>query len=342
MLTTRFLILFPFILLIACSSPSTPEGNNPSSKSWGWPHFGLEVPSSSPVLYAPGILSTQRHERDFAMDAAGKEIFFSYVHAGFSKSTVLTLKFENGSWGSLKVAPFSGAYNDLEPALSPDGQALFFISKRPEFLNDSTPDWNIWVSKRTNDGWGAAEIVNLPFDTEGNEFYPSLAKNGNLYFTATLDDGLGGEDIFVSDYKNGQYTMSRNLGAGVNSSFPEFNAYVAPDESFLLFSSYGRDDGYGGGDLYISYSDSTGAWLPALNMGAGINSEKIDYCPFVTSDMTTLFFTSERLDKAFSLHQKSRLDKLYAMEDRPANGLGDLYWMMFDAESWRKKFFMNH
>ena len=67
-----------------------------------------------------------------------------------------------------------------------------------------------------------------------DEFYPSMARNGDLYFTR--DNGETKDDIFVAAEKNGQYELPVRLPDAVNSKGFDFNAFVDPDENFILFS----------------------------------------------------------------------------------------------------------
>lgn len=330
-------IVFLFILMSCLSC--TPGSRQAEDKKNDPPllHLGQNLPGNTPRIYGQEYISTRRHERDFAKSNDGKEIFYSYALPGFNFTVVLTSKFTTGQWTRPTVASFSGSYHDLEPAFSPDGQSLLFISKRPVSDTDSTDDWNIWRILRQEDGWSEPHLVQFPFDTKGNEYYPSQAKNGNLYFTASLDDSYGGEDIYVSVFHDGEYSEPVNLGENINSTMPEFNAFISPDERIILFSSYGREDGIGGGDLYISYKPEEGKeWTPAVNLGQGINSDKMDYCPYVDFDQELLFFTSERLNPGLADKKKRTLDEIQAMDDQISNGLGDIYWVNFKADKWQK------
>ena len=126
-----------------------------------------------------------------------------------------------------------------------------------------------------------------------------------------------------------------NLGAPINTPFYEFNAYVAPDESFLIFSSWGREDDLGGGDLYISYRNGLNDWSIPKNLGTTINSDKLDYCPFVSPDGKYLFFTSEREYDGFKETGHKKLGVILQMADGIENGLGNIYWVAFDKSAWR-------
>jgi hypothetical protein len=82
--------------------------------------------------------------------------------------------------------------------------------------------------------------------------------------------------------------MSNN----VNSDAMDLAPFVAPDESYLIFAS-ARSGGYGGTDLYISFSDGEGEWAPAINMGSAINTSANQGAPSVSADGAYLFFQSD-------------------------------------------------
>ncbi len=336
MIRTPILIVHVFLLLVIFSACQQ-SGEDTTART-STIDFDLdgELPGPEPLLFAPGTVSTQRNERDFAISPDGNVIFYSYALPSFNFCTILTLQKRDSVWSAPQVAWFSGAYNDIEPAFAPDGNALYFISRRPLGENDSTNDWNIWVTKRIDDQWGGPVALGSPVNNDGDEYYPSVARNGNLYFTAEdRGHGFGGEDIYCCEFKDGSYGEPVNLGPGVNSSQPEFNAYVSPDEDFLLFSSWGRDDGMGGGDLYIAFRDDEGIWQEARNLGKHINSDKLDYCPFVSHDGSRLFFTSQRLNQRLTDHTRKTLEEITGLEDGPGNGLGDIYWVNFNTDDWK-------
>ncbi len=325
------------VLLAACAACTGPDRHAAGDAPAGTAQYlGMDLPGADPVLFAPGRVSTRRNERDMAIAPGIDELFYSCALPGFSLSCILTIRFDGRAWTGPAMAPFSGRYNDLEPAFTPDGTRLFFISRRPLTEQDSTDDWNIWHASRMAGGWSDPVPLGPPVNSAGDEFYPSVAAGGNLYFTAEdLPGSLGGEDIYMVPYRNGIYGDPVNLGPGVNSAAPEFNAWVAPDESMLIFSSWGRDDGHGGGDLYISFRQADGTWQEARNMGPDVNSDRLDYCPLVTPDGRFLFFTSQRLNPRITDREPKDLATLQHLEDGPQNGLGDLYWMAFEPHRWK-------
>ncbi|MCB0804411.1 MAG: PD40 domain-containing protein, partial [Bacteroidales bacterium] len=283
----------------------------------------------------PNIISTEKNERDFALSPTGKEIFYSLVLPKSNFSAIIYLYHDGAFWSQTQVAPFSGEYSDLEPAYSPDGNSLFFISKRPLTTEDKTNDWNIWYVSKKGKGWGSPQPVDTLINTTGDEYYPSVAENGNLYFTANKKSGMGAEDIYFSKFENGKYTKPINPGSGVNSETWEFNAFIAPDESYMLFSSFNREDGFGGGDLYISFRENDTTWTKAKNLGPDINSDKLDYCPAISPDGKYLFFTSQRTDPAINNHRKKSLAKIINLANGIENGNGNIYWVAFNPDVYR-------
>ncbi|MFT3908242.1 MAG: hypothetical protein QM737_02355 [Ferruginibacter sp.] len=280
-------------------------------------------------IFGNDIISTGLSERDFALSPDGTEIFYTLQSPQGIFQTMLYLKKDNkGNWSKPAIAPFAGKFSDLEPAFTADGKQLFFSSNRP--LNGSeTKDFDIWVVEKENGKWGDPHNIGSPVNTTADEFYPSVAKNGNLYFTAAYKNAVGKEDIWFAIRENGKYNEPVCLDTNVNSRTYEFNAFVSPDEDYIIFTSYGRKDDKGKGDLYMSIKDASGKWLPARNLTM-LNSNKMDYCPFVSFDKKILFFTSERNTLQSSYPAAIKLDDLVRSFASPQNGGGDIYWVSFE------------
>lgn len=290
----------------------------------------FKEPPSSAEIVAPGIISTGLNERDLALSPDGTELFYTMQSPrGFFQTILYAKKNKHGKWSKPEVAPFAGTYGDLEPAFSADGKKIFFSSNRPH-TGTTIKDYDIWVVEKKGDSWGEPENLGSPINTSANEFYPSVTKTGNLYFTASYKSSVGGEDIVVARWKDGKYMQPVSLDSAVNSKADEFNAFVSPDEEFIIFSSYGRKDDKGRGDLYMSSKDASGKWQPAKNLTI-LNSESIDYCPFVSFDKRTMFFTSERNDLKRSYPDRPiKANDLIKLFNSAKNGGGDIYCISFE------------
>lgn len=328
-------MLIASLMLITVSCDSTQKKDKPSPKGdTDWQYFGLSSPGSVPKIFSPEIVSTQRNERDFTISPDGHVMFYSLVMPANNLSVIVYLAFDGFFWSEPETATFSGAYKDLEPAYSPDGKKLFFVSKRPLAGTDEKKDYDIWFVE-TEKGWTNPMNIGLPVNSETDEYYPSVAANGNLYFTAKYDDSFGKEDIYFSKFVDGKYSQPKNLGEVINTPLYEFNAFIAPDESYLIFSSWGREDDMGGGDLYISFRNGMNEWTQPKNLGSTINSNKLDYCPYVSPDGRYMFFTSERENADFNSKSYKKLSNILQMADGIENGLGNIYWVTFNKEAWK-------
>lgn len=285
----------------------------------------------TPQLFTDAGINTFMNERDIALSPDGKEIFYSvYLQQSQFHAIIHCIKDAKGRWSEPQIASFSGIYSDMEPAFTPDGKKLFFSSNRPA---SSSPkkDYDIWFVEKKGSSWESPQNPGPGINTDADEFFPSIAANGNLYFTAAYENGIGREDIYVAKFSEGKYHKPVVLDTGVNSKLYEFNAYVSPDEKLIVFSSFGRKDDKGKGDLYMSTKDEKGNWAPARNLHS-INSDKLDYSPFLSFDGKTLFFTSERHSMP-TLFTGNALtyDRLRSLHQQLENGLGNIYEVSWEA-----------
>jgi hypothetical protein len=293
------------------------------------PFFGTAQTSALPVpvmpqIFEEGIVSSALYERDMAISPGGTDMFYTVSIRATGFQTIIHRYKTNNGWSAPQVASFSGQYSDLEPAFSPDGKKLFFCSNRP-LSGEQSKDFDIWFMEKRDSGWSTPKNIGAPINSDKDEFFPSIAQNGNLYFTATRKNGVGKEDIFLARWQNGQYAEPIALDSAINTPFYEFNAYVSPDEQLIFFSSFGRADEKGGGDLYVSIKDAYGRWQAAKNC-VMLNSEKLDYCPFVSFDKKTLYFTSERHNFSTSSPGKSiTWSQLQNISASVLNGNGNIY-----------------
>lgn len=282
-------------------------------------------------LLADGFISTHISERDFAMSPDGKEIYFTIASPRNDFQTIVFCKqLKNGQWTKPEVVSFAGLYSDLEPAFSTDGKTLYFASNRP--VNGTEPkDFDIWLTVRESNGWSEPVNLGTPVNTKDDEFFPSITKTGNLYFTASYKgQGRGREDIYRAEWKGDQYQTPQPLDSAINSKVDEFNAFVSPDEDYILFTSYGRGDDSGGGDLYMSVKDRSGKWEAAKCL-TELNSKYLEYCPYVSPDGKILFLTSTRYTPIKSFQTKADYATIRNLWSQSLNNQGNIYWVDFEA-----------
>lgn len=252
--------------------------------------LGQDEPGLQPQVFAPEVVSTARYELNSVFSPDGKEFYFSTGGPGSEK--IMFMKLENNQWAEPQVALFSDEYGSCDPNFSPDGNRLYFISNRP--LEGSGPgkDYDIWFVERTESGWSDPQSVGEPINSYSDEYYVSFSNEGTMYFASSRVDSEGSSDIYRARLVAGHYTEPENLGDSINSRYMEHDPFIAPDESYILFTSVGRPDGYGEGDIYISFRKD-GSWTEAQNLGESINSSSYDYCPIISHDGKFFFYTSQ-------------------------------------------------
>jgi hypothetical protein len=266
-------------------------------------------------LFAPGLVSTGMNERDFSMNPEMNEMYFT-INEGNAYAIVFS-KLSEGEWTAPEVVTFNSDYNDIEPFVSPDGERLYFSSDRP--FHGKNMGFDIWYVTRQKEGWGSPVRLDSTVNSEKNEFYPSVALNKNLYFTEHNDY------LVKSEFKNGEYQNPQKLSDSINTGGHEFNAFIAPDESYILFTSYGWPQTAGRGDLFISHQNSDGSWTKAQCLDKSVNSSGLDFCPYVSPDSKTLFFSSRRKPENQKAVNSYNAFKKIASE--PQNGKLDIYFM---------------
>ncbi|PTB93200.1 hypothetical protein C9994_13245, partial [Marivirga lumbricoides] len=187
-------------------------------------------------------------------------------------------------------------YSFNDPFLSVDGQKLFYISDRSIDGSGNKKDYDIWYSNREGDGWSEPINTGSLINTTFNEYYISFAEDGSMYFSsnAQADKGKNHDfDIYKAEWKESEFQKPVKLSDDINTKAYEADVFVAPDESYLIFSA-ARKKGLGRGDLYISFKSANGEWSKASNMGPLVNTEGHELCPFVTKDGKYFFFTSNQ------------------------------------------------
>ena len=112
-----------------------------------------------------------------------------------------------------------------------------------------------------------------------------------MYFLSFMEGVAQECGIYRSVFRDGKYQEPEPLPASINSTAQDWTPFIAPDESYLIFSSNrsGSMDSYG--DLYISYRLANKNWSAPQNLGDKINSPSQERFPSVSPDGMYLFFT---------------------------------------------------
>ena len=274
-----------------CAEPGN-ESEAPLEMTAPQAYLGENPPGDSPVLFAPGIVSTNTREWSMASTPDGLELFFGVVTDG--RSWILHTMEVDGRWTELAVAPFSGEYDDYDLTMSPDGNRVYFTSNRPpDGAGPVLENSDIWYVDRTDGGWGDPVRFPDPVNSEERDLYPSQSRGGDVYFFSLRPGGFGEFDLYRVAPLGDGFGVPENLGPSINTAENETDACISPDGDYLVFTST-RGGGFGSGDLYVSFWTNDGGWTRAVNLGETVNTEHLEFCPSVSSDGKYLFFTSNR------------------------------------------------
>ncbi len=295
------------------------------------PYLGQTPPGDEPELFAPGLVSTPWGDRDLVVSEDGTEIWFGLLDRVAVSLRVTRL--EDGRWTEPVIPAFAAdrEHPCLEPALSPDGRRLYFLSTLPLPGEEDLPGWgnqNIFYVERDEQvvgGW--TEPRPAPVSTTDEEYYPSFCADGTLYYT----HHARGEParIWRARPASDGFTEPEMLPAEVNGDGDCYNAFVAPDESYLIVCNGGREDNLGPADYWISFRNRRDEWSAAVNLGPKVNGPNTRAgSAYVSPDGRYLFFSATRSETAvFFPSGGLTMDGLRLLHDSPGNGGSDIYWV---------------
>lgn len=163
-------------------------------------------------------------------------------------ATIVTSNRSDAAWS--KASPLEVTRDTLSsyahPAVSPDGQWLYFTSDMP----GGKGGYDIWRVRITTNGLGGVENLGEPVNTPGNEMFPTFRPNGDLYFSSDGHKGLGGLDIYIAKVdKSTKKFVLEHPGYPLNSQGDDFGMTFEGPHNRGYFSS-NRGDGRGWDHIY--------------------------------------------------------------------------------------------
>jgi Tol biopolymer transport system component len=280
-------------------------------------------------VFAPSVISSAAHDSAPAFTPSGTTVYFGRSNAEQSVILVSQRK-ADGQWGIPQIAPFSGEWNDMEPAMAPDGSFLVFVSDRPDgearkpvegFFNGKPQNGGrLWRVERNQEKWGEPVLLPAAVNTNTSIFAPSVANDGSLYFMTT-DAVTGRFRLYRSQFEGDRYGPAIALPFS-DGSVSDVDPAVAPDESFLIFGS-GRNKARGM-DLFIVFREGDG-WSRPVYLGDDVSTPLSDAEPRLSADGSDLYFSSERtVPVAFPRTAKQANTEIARMETWD-NGLYNIW-----------------
>ncbi|NPD46630.1 MBL fold metallo-hydrolase [Lentimicrobium sp. S6] len=251
-------------------------------------YLGQTPPGNIPEVFAPGIVSiasTIEHgSPTFSPD--GNEVFWQVNSANQKTILCLTMRREKNVWTAPKISPY-----DSSPVFSPDGYRLYYL---PFGEENGEKDGPHFVEKE-GESWSSPVCMDLikRFPEIKAVYNHSFTNSGTLYFLGHAEGYWNNFAIYRSELIDGEYAQPELLPGSINipGEIRNWTPFIAPDESYLLFSSSRAKDKNDTGDIYISFRNVDGDWTSPVSLGEEVNSERPERFPSVTPDGKYLFFS---------------------------------------------------
>jgi len=221
-----------------------------------------------------GKLNSKYHDGIASYSEADQKLYFTRSNR---KGTILNTKkakrlkiyvssYTEGNWSDPQPISFNvEKYSTCHPAISADGQTMYFASNRPGGLGGM----DIYVTYFENDKWTDPVNMGPDVNTDKNEIFPFSDANGTLYFSSEGHNNLGGLDMFMAEEVVNPHNPGddnweiTNLGEPFNSTEDDFG-FIGNGTGNEGFFTSGRVGGGGGDDIYAWKSEPTAPEKPVL------------------------------------------------------------------------------
>lgn len=188
-------------------------------------------------------------------------------------------------------------FDDYSPIMSPDGQTLYFTSRRPlgsrprQDKIDHKYFENIFKSRNVDGVWMDAEPLEGRVNSRTHEATAGISPDGNSLFIYRGDKGGDLFESIVDD--NGLWSRPRRLSRDITGRGTQETSIAFTSDGQRMFFVSDRPGGFGGKDIWTSTRDNRGRWTEPTNLGATINTPFDEESVFLASDDITLYFSSQ-------------------------------------------------
>lgn len=198
-----------------------------------------------PVDVIEGELNTEYDEGAPCLSPDGKTMYFTRCSSDPDYpryAEIWKSQRSDASWGKPTKCEITRdtLTSYAHPAVSPDGQWLYFVSD----MSGGEGGLDIWRTRIVDGDFVGMENVGRPINTAGDEMFPTFRPNGDFYFSSDGHPGMGGLDIFVAYEDSVRGTIIENLQSPLNSSADDFGMTFEPVHNKGFYSS-SRNDGKG-------------------------------------------------------------------------------------------------
>lgn len=189
----------------------------------------------------------------------------------------------------------NSVFPEYGPVLMPDGQTLWFTSRRQGSTGGETDRSDqffedIYYLEKIDGAWSEPNNPGEPLNTPKHESTAGYFPAGKYLVIRRLNPS---GDLFVAEGNMPKEVVTSKLSKRINSRDDETTITFSPDSTRVWFVST-RKGGYGGKDIWMCQAKPKGGWRKAVNAGPQINTQGNEESPFISADGKTLYFSSDR------------------------------------------------
>lgn len=217
----------------------------------------------------------------------------------------------------------SSAY-EIMPIISQDGQKLYFTRDlHPENIGDKH-NQDIWTAERDSTGeFLPARNIGAPLNNEYHNFALGLSTDENKLYVGNvyLPDGTVKSGISVSKFNGTNWEHPEEMISQLKLRSNQVNYCFAPNGKIIVLSANIEDNGFGENDLYALFQKGDGTWTAPVNLGETINTAGMDITPYLSADMTTMYFSTNARPGYgdYDIFMTRRLDDTWQNWTEPLN-----------------------
>ncbi len=243
------------------------------------PYLGQTPPGPIAQVFAPGLIchaGPRQYEAWGTFSADGNTFCF------MRGTGVFVTENTNQGWKApehIKSIPWN-LWAPWSPCLSPDANSIYFTR-----ATGPVSKCNVYRCNRTAHGWAKPQQHGPPLSSPAWEVTCSIAMNNSMYFGSKRK--YGKIRIWFAPFVDNTWTRADRI---ILNHPHGGDPGIAPDESFMVFTSIDLPGGYGHRDIYLTLRLPDGTWSKPRNLGPRINTAYIEHGPRISPDKKYLFF----------------------------------------------------
>lgn len=194
------------------------------------------------------IINTEDEEGAPFLTSTGEQMFFTRCRYDKTQplgAEIYTSSQSRGAWSEpTRVQVVGDSIVAAHPAVDEKGGVIYFVSDMPGGFGGK----DIYVAEKSGGSYTNPKNLGPAINTAGDEMFPAVRDNGELYFSSNYHVGMGGLDIFMATKdEEGNWTV-KNMGSPINSPADDFGITFVAGEDKGMFTSNRK--GSRGDDIY--------------------------------------------------------------------------------------------